>query len=245
MNNKAITVAVLVIAVVLGLPLLAKLKTAVPGGLASPTSSSLQDASGGANVEAEYEGNRCSALAAALRAGDRDKVGAFVRAGVNLNSQTWLYDDAAKGRCDYGPAWILGVDAVLRGKAQVDFLRMLFDNGGSVHSKATGKATDPVLDIIMGPAQLAGNPASLAILQLFAEKGFDFNTPVARPGGNTYYLSQAVGVKNRLMVEFLLSKGANPNNRDHRGLTAMGLAMRPERPWPDILPLLQQYGGTQ
>jgi len=58
-------------------------------------------------------------------------------------------------------------------------------------------------------------------------------------------LSQAVGRGNRSMVEFLLSNGANPNNRDHRGLTAMGLDMRPERPWPDIIPLLQQYGGTQ
>ena len=242
MSKRTIVAIIVAVVVVLGLPLLAKLKTAVQNGPVSPGS---QNASSGANAEAEFEGIKCSVLAAALLSGDKEKVLGFVRKGANLNASTWLIDNTTGMRVDYGPAWILGADAVLKGRAQVDFLRALFDNGGSVSAKPTGKATDPVLDLILAPEEMVNGPASLAILQLYAENGFDFNSPIVSPKGNTYYLSQAVGRKNRSMVEFLLSKGANPNNRDHRGLTVVGLAMRPERPWPDIVPLLQQYGGTQ
>ena len=79
---------------------------------------------------AVYDGKevKTSALGAALFSGEREKVLALVRAGADLNSSTPVTFVAGGVELHY-TAWHIAFLTILSGKATVDFLQFLFDNG--------------------------------------------------------------------------------------------------------------------
>lgn len=230
METKHIVIIVVVVGIVLAVPLLA--------GLAKKGQSS----AGGPNdpnamVNIEGIGST-SALGAAIGTGDREKVQAFLDRGANLRDPIKLIlppapgSELLEGTCS---ALLFGVLAVEGGKAPVEFLQYLIDNGADVNHRDSWDCVPLFSAVFSVKLSQTGDVARLLL-----KNGADPNASSRRPGNTALYWAAARGYKE--VAEALIEYGADVNVR-FRDRTPLSYAK--EKGHMDVVQVLLQHGGTE
>ena len=230
METKHIVIIVVVVGIVLAVPLLA--------GLAKKGQSS----AGGPNdpnamVNIEGLGS-ASALGAAIEAGDREKVQAFLDRGASLSAPIKLVPPPEPGReLREGTvsAVFFGAVAVEHEKASVDFLQYLIDNGADVNFRDSWDALPLINAVLSAKLSQTGDVARLLL-----KNGADPNANWIRPGCAALYIAAARGYKE--VAEALIEYGADVNVRC-KDRTPLSYAK--EKGHMDVVQVLLQHGGTE
>lgn len=248
MENKTIVIVVIIVATVLALPILAKLKgnsgsqTATQAGSQAPAAGT---SSGPIGSPDEMTGNivirgqqcQLSALAAAAYNGDKAKIQQWIDKGLSLSAPAKWIPPADSGNDNNVSVLYFALNGVYENHVNMDFARWVAENGAKTDYAIFWETICPTLS------------ARKDIVDLIVRQMPDVNS-VSFPGSLPVSpIFMTFNSSGRNALEALLARGANVNCRHPiKGWTPLTAVknsnMEPQKK-EAIIQLLLQYGATE